>query len=123
MRLIEQIKGDILKKIICLIFYFPLYSTITRNTLTINNIAIKTNYSYTRIMRAAGLSVYCLALPSLNNIDTCIHTYIHTYTHKLRKVKRSSFGYSCLREVNISGTTRKCRLLTRFITVGIRVQM
>ena len=28
--------------------FFHLYSTITRNTLTINNITIKTNYSYTR---------------------------------------------------------------------------
>ena len=60
-------------------------------------------------MRVADLSVYCLALPSLNKIETCVHTDIH----KLRKVKRSSFGYNCLREVNISGTTRKCRLPTR----------
>ena len=78
--------------------YFPLYSTITRNTLTINNIAIEKNDSYTRIMRAAGLSVYCLALPSLNQIDTYIHIQV-------KKVKRSFFGNSCLREVNISGTT------------------
>ena len=52
-------------------------------------------------MRAADLSVYCLAFPSLNKIETCVHTDIH----KLRKVKRSSFGHNCLREVNISGNT------------------
>ena len=35
--------------VVVVVFYlFKLYSTITRNTLTINNIAIKTNYSYTR---------------------------------------------------------------------------
>ena len=70
MRLIALIKGDILKKIMFYFFCFPLYSTITRNTLTINETAINTNYSYTRIMRVADLSVYCLALPSLNKVDT-----------------------------------------------------
>ena len=35
--------------VVVVVFYlFKLYSTITRNTLTINNIATKTNYSYTR---------------------------------------------------------------------------
>ena len=57
-------------------FCFPLYSTITRNTLTINETAINTNYCYTRIIREADLSVYCLALPSLNKIDTYIHTEV-----------------------------------------------
>ena len=45
---------------LCLFFVFlffiifQLYSTITCNTLTINDIAIKTNYSYTRNANSEG---------------------------------------------------------------------
>ena len=42
-------RARIVVVVVVVVFYlFKLYSTITRSTLTINNIAIKTNYSYTR---------------------------------------------------------------------------
>ena len=45
----QSLPGPALLLLLLFFFYlFKLYSTITRNTLTINNIAIKTNYSYTR---------------------------------------------------------------------------
>ena len=45
----EQTKPSRARIVVVVFFYlFQLYSTITRNTLTINNITIKTNYSYTR---------------------------------------------------------------------------
>ena len=41
------------------------------------------------IMRAAGLSVYCFALSSLNKVDT----YEDTYIHQSRLSKKSFVGF------------------------------
>ena len=40
-------------------------------------------------MRAAGLSVYCFALSSLNKVDT----YKDTYIHQPRLSKKSFVGF------------------------------
>ena len=46
----EQTKPSRARIVVVVVFFylFKLYPTIARNTLTINNITIKTNYSYTR---------------------------------------------------------------------------
>ena len=49
------------------------------------------------VMRAAALSVYRLALPSLNKVDTYIHTYIHTQFFPLFSQFHDKLG---VREVN-----------------------
>ena len=45
----QSLPGSALLLLLFFFFYlFKLYSTITRNTLAINNMTIKTNYCYTR---------------------------------------------------------------------------